>query len=48
MFFLTLMIFIAIAVAVALGGMKMYVRPKEAMERVVGGRSTAAPIREPR
>jgi tight adherence protein C len=37
MFFLTLMIFIAIAVAVALGGMKMYVRPKEAMERVVGG-----------
>jgi tight adherence protein C len=31
------MIFIAIAVAVALGGMKMYVRPKEAMERVVGG-----------
>jgi len=37
MFFMTLMIFIAIAVAVALGGMKMYVRPKEAMERVVGG-----------
>jgi tight adherence protein C len=37
MFFLTLMIFIAIAVAVALGGMKLYVRPKEAMERVVGG-----------
>jgi tight adherence protein C len=37
MFFLTLMIFVAIAVAVALGGMKMYVRPKEAMERVVGG-----------
>jgi tight adherence protein C len=37
MFFLTLMIFIAIAVAAALGGMKLYVRPKEAMERVVGG-----------
>jgi tight adherence protein C len=37
MFFMTLMIFIAIAVAVALGGMKIYVRPKEAMERVVGG-----------
>jgi tight adherence protein C len=37
MFFLTLVIFLAIAVAVALGGMKMYVRPKEAMERVVGG-----------
>src|SRR5947209_9250495 len=34
--FLTLLVFIGIAVAVALGGMKLYVRPKEAMERVVG------------
>jgi len=37
MFFLTLLIFIGLAVAVALAGMKLYVRPKEAMERVVGG-----------
>src|SRR5579871_4378822 len=37
MFFLTLLIFIALAVAVAVAGMKLYVRPKEAMERVVGG-----------
>ncbi len=37
MIFLTVLIFIAIMVAVALGGMKLYVRPKEAMERVVGG-----------
>ena len=37
MVFLTVMIFLAIMVAVALGGMKLYVRPKEAMERVVGG-----------
>jgi tight adherence protein C len=36
-FFLTLVVFIALAVAVALAGMKLYVRPKEAMERVVGG-----------
>jgi tight adherence protein C len=36
-FLLTLIVFIAIAVAVALVGMKLYVRPKEAMERVVGG-----------
>jgi tight adherence protein C len=42
MFFLTLMIFIAIAVAVALGGMRLYVRPKEAMERVVGGMEHSA------
>jgi tight adherence protein C len=37
MLFLTLLVFIALAVAVALAGMKLYVRPKEAMERVVGG-----------
>ena len=37
MLFLTLIVFIAMAVAVALAGMKLYVRPKEAMERVVGG-----------
>src|SRR5580704_11307027 len=36
-FLLTLVVFIAFAVAVALAGMKLYVRPKEAMERVVGG-----------
>ena len=35
-FFLTLMIFLVLAVAVAFAGMKLYVRPKEAMERVVG------------
>ena len=36
-FLLTLLVFIGLAVAVALVGMKLYVRPKEAMERVVGG-----------
>lgn len=36
-FLTTLLVFIAIAVAAALIGMKLYVRPKEAMERVVGG-----------
>jgi tight adherence protein C len=36
-FFMTLVLFLALAVAVALVGMKMYVRPKEAIERVVGG-----------
>ena len=36
-FFLTLVVFVALALAVALAGMKLYVRPKEAMERVVGG-----------
>lgn len=34
---MTLVIFIAVVVAAALAGMKLYVRPKEAMERVVGG-----------
>jgi tight adherence protein C len=34
---MTAAIFIALALAVALTGMKLYVRPKEAMERVVGG-----------
>jgi len=36
-FFMTLVVFLALAIAVALVGMKMYVRPKEAIERVVGG-----------
>src|SRR6185437_7548716 len=34
---LPLLIFFAIAVAGAMYGMKIYVRPKEAMDRVVGG-----------
>src|SRR5260370_33746210 len=33
----TLVVFFAIAVAGAMFGMKIYVRPKEAMDRVVGG-----------
>ncbi len=33
----TLLVFFAIAVAGAMFGMKIYVRPKEAMDRVVGG-----------
>jgi tight adherence protein C len=36
-FLMTVALFIALALAVALAGMKLYVRPKEAMERVVGG-----------
>jgi tight adherence protein C len=44
MFFLTLLIFIALAVAVAVAGMKLYVRPKEAMERVAGGIEDSHPI----
>ncbi|HLX46156.1 MAG TPA: type II secretion system F family protein [Bryobacteraceae bacterium] len=36
-FFMTLVVFVGLAVAVALVGMKLYVRPREAMERVVGG-----------
>src|ERR1041385_4754346 len=34
---LPILIFFGIAVAGAMYGMKIYVRPKEAMERVVGG-----------
>src|SRR5437763_16195606 len=34
---MTLLVFVRLAVAVALAGRKLYVRPKEAMERVVGG-----------
>jgi tight adherence protein C len=41
-FFMTLVLFLALAVAVALVGMKMYVRPKEAIERVVGGTDPTA------
>ncbi|HUA82547.1 MAG TPA: type II secretion system F family protein [Bryobacteraceae bacterium] len=37
MFLLTVLMFIGLAVAAALTGMKLYLRPKEAMERVVGG-----------
>ena len=33
----TLLLFFAVAVGGAMLGMKMYVRPKEAMDRVVGG-----------
>ena len=36
-FFATLVVFLALAVAVAFAGMKLYVKPKEAIERVVGG-----------
>jgi tight adherence protein C len=36
-FIVTLFVFIALAAAVAFAGMKLYVKPKEAMERVVGG-----------
>lgn len=36
MLFLTVLLFFGIAVAGAMFGMKMYVRPKEAMDRVVG------------
>ncbi len=36
-FLLTLLVFFGVAVAVAVFGMKIYVRPKEAIERVVGG-----------
>ena len=36
-FLMTMVIFIALAIGVALAGMRLYVKPKEAMERVVGG-----------
>src|SRR5258706_8873860 len=36
MFLLTMLIFVGLAVLVAAVGMKMYVRPKEAMDRVAG------------
>src|SRR5579863_1384264 len=36
-FVVTLVVFVGLALAVAFVGMKLYVRPKEAMERVVGG-----------
>jgi tight adherence protein C len=35
-FLMTLLVFIGVVVAVAFAGMRLYVRPKEAMERVVG------------
>jgi tight adherence protein C len=35
-FFFTLIVFVALAVGVATVGMRLYVKPKEAMERVVG------------
>jgi tight adherence protein C len=37
MFLLTMLVFLAIAAAGSAAGMKLYIRPKEAMERVVGG-----------
>jgi tight adherence protein C len=37
MFFLTMLVFLAMAGAAAAAMMKLYIRPKEAMERVVGG-----------
>ena len=40
-FLMTAVIFIGLALAVALAGMKLYVRPKEAMERVAGGSQSA-------
>ncbi len=36
-FVMTFVVFLALAVAVAFAGMKLYVKPKEAIERVVGG-----------
>src|SRR5580704_9670168 len=36
-FVMTLVVFLGLALAVAFVGMKLYVRPREAMERVVGG-----------
>src|SRR5258708_29924197 len=36
-FVITILVFIGLAVAVVFAGMRLYVRPKEAMERVVGG-----------
>jgi tight adherence protein C len=37
MFLLTVLVFVGLALAIASAGMKLYVRPKEAMERVAGG-----------
>jgi tight adherence protein C len=36
-FLLTFLVFVVVVAVVTLAGMKMYVRPKEAMERVAGG-----------
>ncbi len=36
-FFMTVVVFVGLAIALAGAGMKLYVRPKEAMERVAGG-----------
>jgi len=43
-FFLMLVIFIALAVGVAVAGMRLYVQPKEAIERVVGGAEPAEQV----
>ncbi len=40
-FILMVLIFVALAMGVAAAGMKAYVRPKEAMERVAGGSAAA-------
>src|SRR5580698_4013854 len=39
-FLLTVLIFVVLAMGLAGVGMKVYVRPKEAMERVAGGSQT--------
>ncbi|HML18225.1 MAG TPA: type II secretion system F family protein [Bryobacteraceae bacterium] len=44
MFLLTILIFLGLALGFALVGMKLYVRPKEAMERVVGGVDTSETV----
>jgi tight adherence protein C len=40
-FFLTVVLFVGLAIALAGAGMKLYVRPREAMERVAAGGSSA-------
>ena len=42
---LTVLLFFAIALLVAAAGLKLWLRPKEAIERVTG--ATAAPAEEP-
>src|SRR5215470_5608528 len=41
-FFFTVLIFVVLAMGLAGAGMKMYIRPKEAMERVTAGVQTEA------
>lgn len=47
MFFVSFILFVALAAGLAFAGMKLYVRPREAMERVAGtgiGQHDAAPV----